>query len=101
MADGEIVLLHGEQVCGNIHTNDLRRKAPAQSPPSPSEIKHPLPGGKPCEILILRGLTVSDAGPPQPAAQAHPRAPGTRPRPSRPWTRRTIGPRMRSQVSRQ
>jgi hypothetical protein len=37
-------------------------------------------------------FTASDAAYPQPAALAHRRAPGTRPQPSRPWSRRTTAP---------
>ena len=43
-------------------------------------------------------VRVSDAAAPQPAAPAHLRAPGTRPRRSRPWTRRTTGRQTRRRV---
>jgi hypothetical protein len=47
---------------------------------------------------VLAALTTSCAAPLRPAAQAHPRAPGTHRQPSQPSPRRTTGLRRRSLV---
>jgi hypothetical protein len=62
---GRLCRCMAQQVCGNIHTNDLRREAlcqrPRKAPPSPSEIKHPLPGGKDLRTRQSAGATSREA----------------------------------------